>query len=358
MRKHLFFLPLFFFSLCSCLEEKRNLLAEVKAVPLKGDIITTELMAYHTMQSACIQSHLFFFTPSDNEVCLVVDPETGTETGVFGSIGNGPGELGLFSVFAGRSERGDTVYMFDRKHVVNAYELNIEDHRIKYSFIQSKAMERARSTDLFKTTLIGLQRLHNGYYVGLNIVNEKYLFSLFDQELRLVKEFGDFPIKDTPPGFFFLVPFEGVLAVYHNNIYFAVKKFGYMTNYEISASGDVRKKWDFFYSEPSYDIRNGEIRFKGKSNLHGFSDIAIGRKYIYALYSGIPSGAMFTKRSVYAIEPKSLVLLEHDGTVVKKYALRNPSNTLCLSEDEKYLYIKTNHPDIAIERFKVSGLNP
>lgn len=315
-------------------------------------------MAYHTMQSAYIQSHLFFFTPTDNEVCLVVEPDKGTEIGVFGGIGNGPGELGPFSIFVGKSEKGDTIYMFDRKHVVNTYELNIANHQVKYRFLQSQPIERVQSTDVFKTTLIGLQRLHNGYYVGLNIANEKCLFSLFDPDLRLVKEFGDFPIKDTPPGYFFLVPFEGVLAVYHNDIYFATKKFGYMINYEISDSGDVRKKWDFFYSEPSYSIRNGEVRFKGKSNLHGFSDIAVGKKYLYALYSGIPSGTMLDERSVYAIEPKTLVLLEHDGTVVKKYALTNPSNTLCLSDDEEYLYIKTSHPDIGIERFKVSDLNP
>ncbi len=352
------FLPLLllFFSCCTTQHEKNISLEKIPTIAIEGELITSELMAYHTMQSAYIQSHLFYFTPTDEQVCLVVEPVHGTEIGTFGSFGNGPGELSLFPIYAGRSERGDTIYMFDESHKINVYALHIDNHKIRYNFVKSISVERNDPVEQVKSTFAGIQRLSNGYYVGLNLIHTHCLFSLYDRSLRHIKDFGDFPITDTPSSFFFLPPFEGPLRAHGNHIYYAAKRFGYMANYKISDNGEVSKVWEHHYSPPSYRISNGEIKFQGKSNLHGFSDVVAGKKYIFALYSGIPCGKMFEERSIYAIEPKTLVILKPNGSIVGKYTLKNPCNTLCLSEDEQYIYIKTSHPDISIERFCVKDL--
>lgn len=345
----------FSFACCTAPREKNLLLADMPSVPVKGDILTSDLMAYHTMQSAYIQSHLFYFTPSDNEVCLVINAENGEEVGTFARVGNGPGELDRMSVYSGKSSQGDTIYMFDRNHTMNLYILNIDNHHVKYDFIRSVPVEERPNEDNFKQTLINMQRLDNGYYVGQNLIDRQCLFSLYDKDLKFIRDFGNFPLSEVPGNLFFLAPFEGPFTACHNSVYYATRRFGYMARYDISERGEISQVWENTYSEANYQISNGEIKFK-KANLHGFLDMAIGKDYIFALYSGIPCGNMFVERSVYAIEPKTLVVLRQDGGIVGKYAIESPSNTLCLSDDEKYLYVKTSHPDIAIERFKVKDL--
>ena len=61
----------------------------------------------------------------------------------------------------------------------------------------------------------------------------------------------------------------------------------------------------------------------------------------------------FIKIFPYAIDPETLVVLTHDGEPVGRFKLNSHSFVLGLSENEDYLYIHNNDPEVQIMRIRI-----
>lgn len=349
--------------LASCKERNKVFsLMEMEGIPVQGEIVVPDLMAPCSREAVFLQSRLCLIMPEEHEVCLVVDPESGKEVGHFGRIGMGPGEMNTFPCLVGASHAEDTVSMYDyKRNSLMTYTLNIQCDTVCYQFVGERKLSARTSLDMIGSNGIHyLKRLENGYYVSLNILSMQHLFSLYDKDLNFLTDFGGYPLDGlSADNLDMLSVFLGPFHVYKNRVYYAARKFGYMACYEVKDDGEVVPVWNHTYATVDYKIDNKQIRFKGEHNRHGFSDLALNEDYIFATYSGIPSGELYNQRNVYAVDAQSLVVLSRrTGEVLRRYQLQARVDLLCLSSDEKYLYVEHIDPEVQVERFLVKDLIP
>ncbi len=349
------------FASCSSPEAKIVFdLQEMPAIPLEGELMEEELLAPYTKQMKFIQSYLFHFTPQYENVCLVTNEKADT-IGNFGTVGQGPGELNDWPYFAGTSLFQDTVYMYDtRKTRVFVYEVNVSSEGVEYSFLHSteKKKEKTLPEGFKSSSIFKLCRLQNGYYVGLRMLNHKDMFTLFDSNLNEITSFGEYPISNVLQNdmVHFTSYFDGYMEAHGNSFYFGITRFAYMARYDISHDGKVTKVWDGFYAKMKCKEENNGLRFYGDSNIEGFYAFTVGKKYIYAAYSGVKSGEMFKARSAKALYPKNLVVFDLNGKPLAKFSMDKCFVPLCLDDKEEYLYIQHDDPDTSLWRYKVSDI--
>lgn len=346
----------------SCSEQKKKIAVDVQSmtsIPLDGELMEEELLTPNTIQMKFIQSKLFLFTPQDEEACLVTNEYADT-IGYFSGIGNGPGELNRWPYFAGTSVNQDTIYMFDTMSKnLNSYTLDVSSEKVNYKFLTSKKIKEASKPEgILDNGIFDLIRLENGFYVGMRVLNSKDLFTLFDKDLNEITRFGDYPFYDgldKETDYRMTDYFNGVFEVKGNSLYYAITRFAYMVRYDINNDGSITKVWDNFYAKVHSLVKNNNIYFHG-DNIQGFTNIAVGKKYIYAAYSGVESGEAKKQRSASALHPKTLLVLDLDGNPLAKFDLGKRFFPLCIDEKEEYIYIKHIDPDLSLWRYKVSDI--
>lgn len=345
----------------SCSTQEKKVVFDIQSmpsIPLEGELMEEELLAPYTIKMAFIQSKLFHFAPQHEVACLVTNEYADT-LGYVGSIGGGPGEMNQWPEFVGTSVNQDTIFMFDTmsKHL-NAYSLDTSSGSVKSTFLYRKKMKEDHLPErLLSNAIFSLRKLENGYYVGLRNMNHKDIFTLFDKDLKEIKRFGDYPIREglETEEYRHTSYFDGPITIKGNSIYYAVTRFAYMARYDINDNGEVKKVWERKYAKTRSTMSNNKLRFY-PDNIEGFSDLAVGKKYIFASYSGIESGEAKRQRNVNAIKPKTLMVFNLEGTPLAKFSLDKRFTPLCLDEKEEYLYIKHNEPDMCLWRYKVSDI--
>ena len=57
-----------------------------------------------------------------------------------------------------------------------------------------------------------------------------------------------------------------------------------------------------------------------------------------------------------ALYPKTLLVLDLNGTPLAKFDLGKRYFPLCIDEKEEYIYIRHNDPDVSLWRYKVSDI--
>lgn len=346
----------------SCEEQEKKVpfdVQEMPSIPLEGELLEEELLAPRTSQMEFVQSQLFLFTPQREEACLVVN-EKGDTIGLFAGIGQGPGELNQWPYFSGTSVNQDTIYMFDgRSKKLYSYHLNVSSEKVEYKFLESKPIKEAKAPEgIIDNGIFFFVKLENGFYVGLRVINNKDLFSLFDEDLNEISRFGDYPFYDgldKETNFRVTTCFNGPLKVKGNSLYYAINRFAYIARYDISDDGAITKVWDNFYAKVHSLAKNNEIFFHA-DNIEGFTDLAIGEKYIYAAYRGMESGEANRQRSAMATYPSSLLVLDLNGKPLAKFDLGKRYFPLCIDDKEEYIYIKHYDPDVSLWRYKISDI--
>ena len=348
-----------FFS-CEKQEKKVSFdVQEMPSIPLEGELMKEELLTPRTVQMKFIQSKLFLFTPQEEDACLVTNEHADT-IGHFAGIGQGPGELNQWPYFSGISTNQDTIYMFDDKiKKLYSYHLNVSSEKVQYKFLESKKIKEAKSPEgVIDNGIYYFVRLENGYHVGLRVINQKDIFSLFDKDLNEIKRFGEYPFYDgldKETNFRVTTCFNGALRVQGNSLYYATQDFAYMARYDIGNDGTITKVWDNFYAKVHSVPKDNKFFFYA-DNIEGFADMAIGKKYIYASYSGVESSEAKRQRSAMALYPKHLLVLDFRGKPLAKFDLGKRYIPLCLDDEEEYIYIKHYDPDVSLWRYKVSDI--
>ena len=170
--------------------------------------------------------------------------------------------------------------------------------------------------------------------------------------------FGDFPLKDFGNDAKALketFSFQRTLASHGNSAFYGATRFGYMSRYDISDEGVPELDWEHTYSDIDYRVSNNGVKFQEK-NVYGFSHIAVTDKYIFATFSGIRNRKMFEERSTYAVSPKTLVVLNHEGVPLGRFKLNSRCHSVAVSGDGEYLYIQDIDPEDQIERIRMKDI--
>lgn len=353
-----------FFLSCSDGQERKNVydIADMPAIPLKGELIEDELLTPYTIQMQFIQSQLFHFTPVHEEVCLVTTAEVDT-IGFLSTVGSGPGELNQWPDFCGTSVNEDTVFLHDNMiHKVHSYLVEVSPDKLTYTHLGSEPTKENKNETpegYLSQTTFNLRRLDNGYYIGLRVLTTGTMFTLFDPNLNEVKKFGEYPIdKGLSDGKLHnTIYFQGTLHTKGNSFYYGAHNFGYLARYDVSDMGKITKVWDDFYTDVKcrFDNRSNELKFAGE-NLQAFYSLAISDKYLYAAYSGIKANEMFKQQSAYAHNPKHIVVFDLQGKPLAKFLTEGRMSTICLDPKGEYLYVKHIDPDISLWRYKISDI--
>lgn len=336
----------------------------IRDVPLdsvSSDVWFPDLMAVNTRSIIGLpSSKLCLVGPDDYTLTYFIDEEFGKELGYAGMVGEGPEDMQPFPMYAGKSESGDTIYLYDfNAKRMNAYRLTeTTEGKPKMKIVSSTKLPNPLM-GRYISSYMGICRLNNGFYVGLNFLSITDCFlTLLDRDLNVVKEFGEQPIKGlrNDGKIKSYQSFDGTLSAHGNSVYYASSKMGYMVRYDINENGEVTHKWTHRYTDIHYRIdQNQKIKYKS-DNLYGFSDMTIGKNYIFTTYSGIPIRKMFEERNTYAIGAKTLVVFNHDGKPLGRFKLRSSSFCVGLSSDEKYIYVMNIDPEVQIERIKMSDI--
>ena len=335
-------------------------IADVPLDSVKSELWFPELMAVNARTMVSMQEKLCLVGPDDYTLTYYIDEKTGKELGYAGMVGEGPEDMQPFPSYVGKSEQGDTIYLYDfNVKKLNAYRLaETTDGKPKLELLSTQKLPNPM-VGRYTSSYMGFVRLENGYYVGLNFLSlgENFL-TLLDKDLNIVKEFGEQPLGGlaSEGGIKSFQSFDGTLCAQGNSVYYAASKLGYMARYDITEQGEVTHRWTHRYADIHYRVE-GKQRIKYQpDNRNGFSDMTVGKKYIFATYSGIPMRVMFEKRSVYAIGARELAVFNHDGEPVGRFKLRSCSFTVGLSEDEEYVYVMNIDPEVQIERIRVSDM--
>lgn len=348
----------------SCSEEQHyDVTHRITDIPLdsvQSELWFPELMAVNARSMVGMQEKLCLVGPDDYTLTYFIDEKTSQELGYAGIVGEGPEDMQPFPMYAGKSEKGDTIYLYD----FNARKMNV--YRLTETTDGKPKIKLASSTKLpnpivgrYTSSYMGICRLENGYYVGLNFLSltDNFL-TLLDKDLNIVKEFGEQPLKGLRKSGSIksYQSLNGTLVAQGNSVYYAGGKLGYMARYDITEQGEITHKWTHRYADIHYKI-DGQQNIKYQpENPNGFSDMTVGKKYIFATYSGIPMRVMFEQRSVNAIGARELVVFNHDGKPLGRFKLRSCSFTVGLSENEEYVYVMNIDPEVQIERIKVSEM--
>ena len=333
-------------------------------VPLdsvESEVWFPELMATGARRMVNLSSGLCLVGIDNKSLVYLVDEKTGKELGCAGMVGQGPEDMQPYPQYVGKSAKGDTLFLFDyNERKLNTYEVTQTKEGLPKLKLVEKKNQISFQAGKTNTSYMLLRRLANGYYVGMShlSVSDDFL-TLLDKDFNVVKTFGEQPLSGLRSGGKVknYDRFYGSLYVIGNSIYYAAHYFSYMARYDIADMGEVTQVWGKQYAKVDYEVYNEwTISFKNcEENLFGFSDIAVGKKHIFATYSGIPFGEMFKKNS-YAVEPQTLVVFNHDGAVLGRFKLSSRSSVICLSENEEYLYIVNTDPEVQIERVRVSDI--
>ena len=349
-------------SSCSNSPQEDSAFFDLKAmpsVPLTGELVEEDFFAYKTTQMKYIQSSLFHFEPTESDVCLVTSEQADT-IGFFSGVGSGPGEM-IEPYYSGISENEDTIYVFDdMTKKLHTYSLQVKQNRVDYTLLESKKLKENNNNlpdKYIKETVFFLTRMGNGYSIGYRVLTNGTLFSLFDPDLNEITKFGEYPIdKGLIDGEVRATTFfGGSMEVRDNSFFFASHNFGYMVRYDIGAQGEVTKVWERWFTEPKCRFEDNNLKFNLK-NEDGFYKLVIGKKYIYATFSGIPLEEMLKQQSDYACIPRTLVVFDWNGNVKGKFNLNNSISALCLDDKEEYLYVRHDEPDVSLWKYKVSDI--
>ena len=332
----------------SCSNSNDQDFTSIPSIPIKGELLEEEIISTSEGVPLLIDS-CFIICDSNNPEALIsiLDEATGKQIATLGTRGNGPGEF-KNPLHLGRTADKDTLYIANWANRIYTY---LRKERGKYEWIGE------RKIHLKKMEIpMDMHRMENGYYVMTTLSGGQEFFVLLDRECKEIKRFGSHPVKGMTADACDFIPFQGRMTSCGNSFYFATMEFGYIVRYDISDTGEVSLAWEKSLSEPQVKISEANIRIKGSSNLGGFYGLAANEDYLFATYSGIYFNAFIDTGNPGACVPETLVVFKTDGEIVGKYRFPNKSSKVCLSEDNKRLYLWNSEPEVAIERYNVEDI--
>lgn len=202
------------------------------------------------MQVELIGNNLLLFQQDKDCIVQKISANSGKELGCMGQIGQGPEEY-ISPYFAGVDTLSRSMYIWDvTLSRLREYRYYMKDDTINFELSGDylKAGESEYASFVMKYIR---ENLFVSLIASINSESEQ-MFALTDKEHNVLTEFGEIPLRDVGK----TLNMRGVFATNKNRFVCVGNEYGYIVNYEIPASGIPEKKWEYFLSEPLYDIKN------------------------------------------------------------------------------------------------------
>lgn len=267
------------------------------------EVLSDEFIMRSPLEVKSYGNYLLFTQPMMGKSLLFYNRKTAHQF-YWGKIGSGPDDfMSASCIYHNYDDSVIELYDTNLRKMVS-FKTHIENDSV---FLTSKKRFRV-NTDSIST--FGLHKMGNGYYVSQALFGHENMFVLFDKDLKIIKTFGEKPVKEMPDGNYSYL--YGWFASKSNKLFFASQPIGYLVCYEITAKGNVKKEWDAFFTTPKYDTSPA---FNWASdNQQGFYDIQLNDNYLFLSFSG----KTFETKDVY---PESIVILNHNGQLQKNIKL-------------------------------------
>lgn len=267
---------------------------------ISPEIILKDLIMSPPLQFKSFGDYLFFTQPGMGK-CILFYNKKDRRVQHWGKFGGGPDDF-IMTSCAYKNEEDSLISIFDMnlRKLVN--------YRIEQTgdSISLNALNRI-SVKSDSISLIGLNGLDKGSYVGQVGIGSNEMFVLFDEKMEVQRTFGEKPIKEMPDANFFQM--YGWMASWKNKLFFASQTTGYLACYDINSSNSsVKKNWDLWVDIPLYDADRKNWK---KENKYGFYDIQVNEKYVFVSYSGK------TVNESQAL-PQDLLVFTHNGEFIKR----------------------------------------
>jgi hypothetical protein len=305
----------------------------------KEEIVSGNSWEFHR-----IGDNFLIFNGRPTSAALVVRMSDCKELGEFSLKGVGPGESNT-PRYAGCSVGEDTIYMYDTfKFGMSVYSLPIQQtDTLDYSFVYSM---RSSQDELHGPTY----RLENGLTVSSRLSGTRNLFSLLDERMDTICTFGGLPVPISDDHLKSLMPFQGIITVEKNTVYYACKFLPYMCAYEIGDKDKITLKFQHNYEPPVFNYSPGSIRMDIYKTRNAFRDIKIHKGYIWTSYHGGIEADIL--KDPYGLGfAQSMVLFNMKGEPLVRFNMPIKGGNFCFSKDGDILYLIT--PEADIYAFKV-----
>ena len=278
----------------------------------------------------------------ENGLMKVLDLKNKKIIKSFAYKGEGPNEvLSVGSFDCVSSEYGDFLYLFDpmtKKMQIYAMDSLLSDSSRPIPIVQKKMPSKSRYMEVLKTK--------NGY-IASGIIEDKKFVLLNDslQECGSGGQYAKKPSEDIPNmtnviannGKFFMSEDKKYIV---NVIYLA----GIISCYTFDdISNSISLKWENILTELDYTL-HGES-FVNNGTI-GYLSAAMGKQYIYALYSGEKENT--NENATYGAE---IHIYDYEGTLIKKYKIPTPAFCICVDEENHTLYAVTHEPETAVIKY-------
>ena len=329
----------------SCSSSKQEGMKDIMALPTysveglkfnQKEIISGKSWEFHR-----IGDNFFIFNAVPTSAALVVRMSDCQELGEFVPKGMGPGECNT-PRYAGCSAGEDTIYMYDTfKFGMSEFILPSQrEDTLRYDFVRSV---RSSQDELHGPTC----RLANGLSVGFRLSGTRHLFSLLDERMDTIRTFGSLPLPVEDDELKDFMPFQCVMTVQGNTVFYASKLLPYMCAYEVIDANNIELKFKHNYQEPSYTYSNGRMRLDKEKTLDAFRDIKLNGGYLWATFLGL-SMAEVTNNPEGKGYCKSIILFNMKGEPLAKFELPVRGSHFCFSKDGEQLYLFTSDCDIYV----------
>lgn len=333
------FISAFLFGCGNNGKEKSDIKKEdLKEVSLNSVKYANELIISFPQSLKLLGNNLLLFFGNGGDVIKFYDKGDLSFKGVWGKLGNGPGEF-ISPQYCGQLSNGveTKFYMYDfnlrtlREYVVE------EENRMK--LISAKQM---KEKEVYVTNL---HILNEHYFLGSIVFGKDEPIVLLDENLNIVSNFGR--MKECPEKGVGSQSYVGKFASNGNLFVYAMNDFGYLACYE-EQEGNIKQKWTYYMEKPLFDEYGSLDKNK---LLDGFWDVAIRDDKVYAIYNGKSAAE---RKNIGGNRFPTLILVFdiHTGSLCEKYRTDRDICRFAIGADGTIYGVGVN-PEVEVVKYKL-----
>ena len=319
-----------------------------KAYDLRHKAYDTELM-FRFASIQVLDSLLLIFSYDSDNICSFYSiSDRMKPVCQYGRLGNGPHEFlqpaltyAYKNTFGLNEVNKQELFIMEINPDKNGQLFVTEKKRLKAPYKMKKG--ELVLPDAFFT------RLDDSHYISRICGGENNFFSLLDSNLQPIERFGESPVKEELSPLASRNRLQGIMATYEGAMFFAANSLPYLASYRLE-SGKMRKIWSFYYHEPHYYVRNGDLLFDKEKSFGQVLDLDMDGQYIYLLYLD-----QLLSEYDYAKTDKSLankvLVFDYAGNAKAVLKLDCRLQQMALSKDGRKLYGISQLPEPTIVEF-------
>lgn len=332
---------------CTSLRKEGNNVVFEKKEELVHKTYDTELL-FSNAHITVIDSLVLIVTIEQDPICRVYSiNQDMKEVYSYGKIGKGPGEfIQPFLTYSDKNVFG--------LNEVNRQELALMELTSlagEYSIrekVRLKAPYKRAKGELIPADLYFV-KLDETHYASLLYADNGRFFSLLDSTLSHINHFGESPISEEVPYLTLFRRLNGCIAAQNGALAFAPRNLPYLSFYKL-VNEEMQKQWSFYFREPFYGVRNGDILFDKEKTRGQVLDLQLDDQYIYLLYSNKLLSEN-DKLDISSYAGNLVLVFDYNGKGVAELNLSCWMRNIALSVDRTKLYGIAQLPEPTIVEF-------